>query len=107
MTSRLNNPESCICCARRADGLAVGKPGKLGWYCEQCTPELARIALDMALQRPKELDSLEKLAAEKVAEQIGGDATIPAAELPAFVAWTVKEFAEVMRKNMESGAAPF
>lgn len=102
--SRLNNPESCICCARRTDGLAVGKPGKLAWYCQDCGPDLARVALAM---KQRDFDSLEKLAAEKVADAAGGDVNVPAAELPAFIAWAVKEFADTMRKHLESGEAPF
>jgi ribosomal protein L37AE/L43A len=104
---RVNNPEACICCGRRADGLAVGRPGRLGWYCAECTPELARIALTMATSNPRHFDTIELKAAELVAEAAGGDISMPAAELPAFVSWAVKEFAEQMRKMMEAGAAPF
>jgi len=55
----------------------------------------------------RDLDTLEKLAAEKVAEQAGGDISIPANELPAFIAWAVKSFADTMREHLENGGAPF
>lgn len=103
--TRINNPESCICCSRRADGLAVGKPNKLGWFCHECGPDLARVALTM---KQRDLDSFEKLAIEKMTAQIDGDVTLPPSELPAFIAWCIKEFADTMRKMIETeGAAPF
>jgi len=101
----VNNPEACICCGRRADGIAVGRPGKLGWYCHECGPELARIALHMLT---RDWDAIEKRAAEGIAAQIGGDLeTVPATELPAFVLWVVAQFSESMRKQIETGEAPF
>jgi hypothetical protein len=104
--SRVNNSHSCIVCARRTDGLAVGWWTKtrmhLGWYCKQCGPSNARSALSM-----KNMDDVEQRACLKVAEQIEGDVTIPAAELPAFIAWCVKSFAENMREDIENGGAPF
>jgi len=108
--SRINNSQSCIVCARRADGLAVGFQGrrrhkdqKLGWYCTECGPSSARSALSM-----KNMDDVEQRACLKVAEEAGGDLVIPAAELPAFIAWCVKEFAENMRRDIEEeGGAPF
>lgn len=105
MTSRINNPESCICCARRTDGLAVGRPGRLGWYCNDCGPDLARIALQM---QNRNFDSLEQRIAEQVAAKAGSDPlTIEPAELPAFISWAVKEFADTIRKEVETGGAPF
>jgi hypothetical protein len=104
--SRINNPEACIVCARRADGLAVGwvtkKQTHLGWYCQQCGPSNARSALSM-----KNMDIIEQRACLKVANEVGGDLVIPAAELPAFISWCVKEFAENMRDEIENGGAPF
>ena len=104
--SRINNPEACIVCARRAAGLAVGFQGrrniKLGWYCTECGPSNARSALSM-----KNMDDVEQRACLKVAEEAGGDLVIPAAELPAFIAWCVKSFAENMRRDIEEGGAPF
>lgn len=35
MTRRLDNPESCFVCRRRADGLGVGTT-RIGWLCQQC-----------------------------------------------------------------------
>lgn len=104
--NRLNNPDSCICCARRTSGLAVGRPGRLAWYCDDCSPDLARIALQMAQNR--NLDAVEQRACLKVAEECGAEPlAIPSAELPAFIAWAVKQFADTMRKDLESGGAPF
>lgn len=103
--SRVNNSQSCIVCARRADGLAVGwwtkKRNHLGWYCTECGPSNARSALSM-----KNMDDVEQRACLKIAEGLG-DLVIPAAELPAFIAWCVKMFAENMRRDIEEGGAPF
>jgi hypothetical protein len=104
--TRLNNPDSCICCARRTDGLAVGRPPKLAWYCSDCGPDLARIALQM---QNRNLDAVEQRACLKVAEECSGAEalTIQAAELPAFISFVVKQFADTMRKDLEAGGAPF
>lgn len=105
MTTRVNNPESCIACARRANGLAVGNPKKLGWYCADCGPDIARTALQM---QTRNLDSLEQRTCLKVAEQAGAEPlTLTPQELPAFIAWAVKSFADTMRKDLEEGGAPF
>lgn len=106
MTSRLNNPDSCICCARRTDGLAVGRYHRLAWYCNECGPDLARIALQMA---QKNMDAVEQRACLQVAEECGGteSLTLTPTELPAFIAHVVKSFADTMRKDLESGGAPF
>jgi hypothetical protein len=105
MTSRVNNPESCICCSRRADGLAVGRPQKLGWFCRDCGPDLARKALHMD---NRTFDTLENLVAEQVAKDAAnGDVTLTPKELPEFIRWCVTHFADTMRKHVESGKAPF
>jgi hypothetical protein len=102
---RINNPEACICCGRRADGLAVGRPGKLAWYCLECGPDLARIAMNMMT---RDWDAIEKRAAEGIAQEIGGDLEgVPAAELPGFVLWVIEKFSESMRKQVETGQPPF
>ncbi|MFK4647197.1 ribosomal protein L37AE/L43A [Bradyrhizobium ottawaense] len=101
--TRLNNSHACIACARRSDGLAVGRPQKLGWFCLECGPDIARKALYM-----KNLDAVEQRACEKVAAEAGQEPiTIAPSELPAFIAWAVKEFAETMRKDLDEGGAPF
>lgn len=101
--TRINNSHSCIACARRSDGLAVGNPKRLGWFCTECGPDLARKALYM-----RNLDSVEQRVCEKVAEQAGAEPlTLNPQELPAFIAWAVKEFAETMRKDLDEGGAPF
>jgi ribosomal protein L37AE/L43A len=105
MQSRLNNPDSCICCIRRTDGLAVGRPGKLAWYCRDCGSDLARKALYMD---NRNMDAVEQRACLKVAQDCGSDViTIEPDELPAFIAYVVKSFADTMRKDMEEGGAPF
>jgi ribosomal protein L37AE/L43A len=105
MLERLNNSHVCFCCSRRSDALAVGKPSKLAWYCQECGPDLAKKALSM---QEKDLDTLEKFCVVKVAEEAGeGDVTITAAELPSFISWAVKSFAETMRKHLDEGGAPF
>jgi hypothetical protein len=104
--TRINNPQSCIVCVRHSAGLAVGLPKKLGWYCEDCWPSLARKALYM-----KNLDGFELEACHKVAGEINrdneGNLLIAPEELPAFIGWVVKRFSEVMRKSVEDGEAPF
>lgn len=105
MTSRINNPEACICCGRRADGLAVGKPQKLGWYCNECGPDLAKAAVAMA---QREFDIIEKRAIKAVSDMIGNDPiTLEPNETPDFLKWMIDEFSQAMRREIESGAAPF
>jgi hypothetical protein len=104
MPSRVNNSEACICCSRRADGLAVGQPSKLGWYCKDCGPDLAKIALAL---HARQFDAVEKRAACAIAEAAGGPIDVPAQEAPAFILWVVEQFADRMRKDMASGAPPF
>ncbi len=103
MTSRVNNSESCICCARRADGLAVGKPGKLAWYCHECGADMAKIALAL---HGRGFDAVEKRAACAIAEA-AGPIDVPADEAPAFILWVIENYAENMRKQFEDGAPPF
>ena len=106
MTGRINNPESCICCARRSDGLAVGRPNQLGWYCNECGPDLAKIALKMAAKR--ELDIYERRACAQVAELCGtSEITLNKDELADFIAWAVTEFGTEIRKQIDGNEAPF
>lgn len=103
---RINNQHICISCGRRSDGLAVGRPNHLGWFCTTCGPDLARIALEMA-QTP-EFDAVEKRVAQKVAELSGlSEFRMTKDELPEFVQWAVREFSEAMRKELEGTGAPF
>ena len=105
MSSRINNPEACICCSRRADGLAVGKPGKLAWYCIDCGADMAKIALAM---NDRIFDGVEKRAADQVAKDAGNEpVTIQPDEMPDFIRWAVRSFAEQMRKDLEAGGSPF
>jgi hypothetical protein len=101
-SARINNPESCVLCSRRADGLAVGRPDHLGWYCSECEVELA-----MRATKAKDFDIYETRAAVKVADSVGGDLSVPAVELAAFVKWVVDEFAKAIRDEVASGKAPF
>ena len=108
--ARLNNPESCICCGRRADGLAVGRPGKLGFYCIECGPDMAKVALALLASSGRPLDGVEQRVLERLAgEAVSGEEslTVPAAELPAFLAWAVKSFATGMRDEIAAGGPPF
>ena len=104
--SRINNPEACIVCSRRTDGMAVGRPTRLGWYflATNAAPPNALSALSM-----KNMDDVEQRACVMVAAEVnaGNEITIPATELPAFIAWCVKAFAENMRRDIENGGAPF
>jgi hypothetical protein len=100
--TRLNNPELCIVCARRADGMAVGKPDRLGWFCIECGPERAKEALAMG----RKLDEVEKRAAKRVAALCDTAITLEPKELPEFVEWAVQEFAKAMRQEVKEGV-PF
>lgn len=105
MPKRINNPESCVCCARRSNGLAVGRPGQLGWCCEDCSTETAKKALNMD---SRSFDTLEKLVAERVAKDAAdGPVTLTPEEMPEFVQWVVTHFADTIRKHVEQGGSPF
>lgn len=104
MTKKICSWETCICCGRRADGLAVGTATKFGAYCLSCGPDMAKIALAMTT---REFDAVEKRAAHKIADEIGSELSVPAVELPAFVLWVIEQFAENMRKDIEQGGSPF
>jgi len=97
--SRINNDEACVVCARRSDGVAVGQPGRLGWYCFECGPVNAWKVVYMD---PRDLDTVEQRACLKVAEILchGNEPLeISAAEVPAFLAYVIKEFARAMREE--------
>lgn len=104
MNNRINNSQACICCGRRADGLAVGEPNKLGWYCLECGPGLAKVALAMT---SRDFDIIERRAIEAVAQKIGGDVTLTVDEMADFIKWLVGEYAQAMRSEIENGGAPF
>lgn len=104
--ARLNNPESCIACARRSDGFAIGYPkrgkvpSRLGWYCNECGPVTAWKAFYMV---PENMDREEQATCLAIANDLCPEGTpleVPANELPAFLAWVVKEFANVMRERL-------
>jgi hypothetical protein len=102
---RINHHAVCIVCARRSDGLAAGKPGRLGWYCHRCGPELAQEAIEM---KPKDMDQLEQRACETVAALCGvSEITLSQGELAEFIAWAVKEFGDALRKEIEDAVIPF
>lgn len=102
MTTRINNPQACIVCGRRADGMAVGEPDRLGWYCEECGVDKAKEALSMG----RALDAVEKRACVKVAELCGTSVTLNTDEMAEFVEWAVEEFAKAMRQEVKEGV-PF
>jgi len=106
MRSRINNPEVCIVCARRADGLAVGHPRRLGWFCNECGPVLAKKALHMTEHR--KFDPFEERAAASVAALVGTSTiTLSQEELAEFITWAVKEFGEALAKEIDAGWPPF
>jgi len=97
---RLNNPQSCIVCARRAGAFAVGNGGRFGWFCEVCGPDLAWKAFSAV-----HMDDVEMRACKAVAEMaLDGDPdlVIHAAELPDFLSWCIIRFADAMRKEFAS-----
>ena len=66
------------------------------------------VVLQRLQMQNRNLDAVEQRACLKVAEECGADGlSVPAAELPAFIAWAVKSFADTMRKDLEEGGAPF
>jgi hypothetical protein len=98
--TRLNNEEACFVCCRRSDGVAVGYPAKrLGWYCNECGPVNAWKALFM---EPRHFDTIERQVISQLAEEICSqgwdDLQVPANEVPQFLGWLVKEFADRMRE---------
>lgn len=103
-SARLDNPESCFVCSRRADGLAVGKPDKLAWFCETCDADLAKIALKA---KPQDFDAFELRACQAVASLCGGEVRLEPVDLPQFIQWAVDEFSKAVRLEVESGKPPF
>ena len=104
MTLALNNPWACGMCRRQADSAAVGRPGHLLWRCDVCGTERAREAFSMQ----REFNAFEKRALERVrAELMEGDLVVPDAELMQFLEWLVNSFGEEIRREIDSGKAPF
>lgn len=102
--NRLNNHHVCFMCGRRADGMAVGNPDRLGWYCNECGLERAKEAIRM----PKDMDVFEQRALQKVAASLPADQfNFPASELPQFIKWVIDDFGEAIRKEVDGGKAPF
>jgi hypothetical protein len=105
MTLPLNNHHICIVCRTRADGIGVGRPGRIGWCCHACGPQRA---MEVYRLSPKALDEFEKLAIAKVIEKLDADPlTVPRDDLPAFLAWLIEEFGIAVREEIDSGRAPF
>ena len=106
MKPRINDYNACIVCGRLPDGLAVGNPSRLGWYCADCGPETARKAMDMA--GSKTFARWESEAIKAVAKLCGdGEITMKPDEFEQFVAWAVENFGVEMRRIIDSGEAPF
>lgn len=102
-SSRFNDHFLCVVCRCRADGLAVGKPEKLAWYCKDCGPRRARRAL-----MTKKFDVFEERACCAVAEFMGtSEITLRKDEMADFVRWVVEEFGNALRKDLESDNPPF
>lgn len=102
MTTRIGNHQACIVCSRRADGMAVGTPDRLGWYCEICGPERAKEAL-----QDRKFDQIEQRAAKRVAALCGTSISLEPSELPDFIVWVVSEFAKAMRTEVKGDGVPF
>lgn len=106
MTGRINDYNSCVVCGRLPDGLGVGDPKRIGWYCENCGPETARKATDMA--GSKTFKKLEQAAIKSVAALCGdGEIRMKPDEFEQFVAWAVENFGVEMRRIIGSGEPPF
>ncbi|MFG1340387.1 hypothetical protein [Xanthobacter autotrophicus] len=104
MTIPINNEWVCIVCRRQADSIAVGRPGRLGWLCEECGPERAKDAYMMQ----REFYKYERRALEKVrAELMEGDLVVPDTELINFLEWLINTFGEKIREELDSGKPPF
>ena len=104
MSRPFNSIEQCIVCRRRASGLAVGKPEKLGWFCEGCGIPLAKEVTSM---KEKEYDVIEKRAIQRVADKIGEDLVCPKAELPQFIEWLISDFGEAIKQEVSGDSPPF
>ena len=105
MAALLNNEWACGICRRRADGVAVGRPGRLLWRCDECGVERAKEVFHMPT---KEFDVFEKRALQKVRDQlVEGDLVVPDGEVMTFLEWLVNDFAEAIRKEIDSGKPPF
>jgi hypothetical protein len=108
-----NNPHVCLC-SRRADGFAVGKPGNLLWYCDECGPAIAKMVLKMT---DKAFDAYEQRAVTAASEAGGeyldgagkGDAfdRVTPEEWSEMTVRIIRTFADTIRREVESGVAPF
>lgn len=93
-----NNINQCIVCRRRASGVAVGKPDKLGWLCHECGIERAK---EVATMKEKAFDQLEKRAIQRIAEKIGEDLQCPKDELPQLIEWLIADFGEALKAEID------
>jgi hypothetical protein len=104
MTRHLNNEHVCGVCRRRAAGLAVGRPGKTVWYCDECGPQAARELLDVSHDR---LDAIEQAAIAMTLAELPDRIVIEPEERLTFGAWWLRTMAQNLRKAARDGYAPF
>ena len=105
MKHLVNTPYVCIVCRSHDDGLGVGSPNRVSWYCKRCGPHRARIVHDM--DKPT-LDAYERRALESVRAQLqDGDLDVPASEILPFLEWLITTYGEEIRKDIDNGGAPF
>ena len=112
MTRPFNNEETCFLCRRRADGLGVGTPNKLGWVCQDCLP----LSKDAYAMTDRAFDTFEQRAIAAAGEQAGGYldeigktdlAQLDDTEWRLFLNTVVRSFGEAIRTEVQSGKAPF
>lgn len=104
MTLPIDNEWVCIVCRRQADSMAVGRPGRLGWFCEECGSERAKDAYTMQ----REFYVYEKRALEAVRKELmEGDLIVPDGELITFLEWLVNTFGDKIREELDRGKPPF
>lgn len=98
MTRPFNNLSQCIVCRRRSSGVAVGKPDKLGWFCNECASERAK---EITTMPDKKFDAVEKRAIAAVAQKIGGDLQCPQSELPQLIEWLISDFGVALKAEID------
>lgn len=98
MTRPFNTYQLCIVCRRRSSGVAVGKPDKLGWFCNECASERAK---EITAMPDKKFDAIEKRAIQRVADKIGADLDCPQSELPQLIEWLISDFGEALKAEID------
>lgn len=100
----LNKFGTCVVCRAQSQGLAVGEPGRLGWYCEECGPERAERIVKM---KEGALNKLEQDAVMRLLEDLPETITVPAGERVLFIEWIIAEFGKNVRRELDANTPPF